>query len=429
MPQSALTDAVDRHRPRYHFLPPKNWMNDPNGLIQWNGRYHMFYQHNPFGPLWGNMHWGHAVSDDLVHWEHLPLAIAPQEGEFDEYGCFSGTIIVHEGRPMMFYTGTQPEPVGGMPYTQHTNIALPLDDELIAWQKYKGNPVIAPPAGLDLIGFRDHCLWSEGDEWLQIIGSGEAGRGGAILLFRSDDLYHWDYLHPLIGSDSLYLHDLWVGSMWECPQLVAFDGRHALIFSVNHDDLIVFTAYLTGRYENRRFIPDGAHRLDYGGRHFYAPQALQDEQGRYIMWGWVTEGRTSTLQETAGWSGLMSLPRVVTMRPDGRLAFNPAPELQKLRGRHHPFTSDTAAQLHTVSGTMLEIIASFKIGVEAIALKVCCAPDDHEYTTIFYDPKRQTIGIERDQSTTDDRRLYDLSTLNGELKLDDGDTLKLHVFY
>jgi len=99
------TMASDPHRPQYHFLPPANWMNDPNGLIQWKGQYHLFYQHNPTEPLWGNMHWGHAISDDLIHWRDLPIALAPTPGGADETGCFSGCAVVND-LPTLMYTAT-----------------------------------------------------------------------------------------------------------------------------------------------------------------------------------------------------------------------------------------------------------------------------------------------------------------------------------
>lgn len=416
------------HRPRYHFLPAKNWLNDPNGLIQWRGRYHLFYQHNPDGPLWGQIHWGHAVSDDLVHWEHLPLALAPETSEHDGFGCFSGCAIVHEGRPMIFYTGTQAHAAGTLPFAQHTNIALPLDDELVQWQKYEGNPVIEPPAALDLIGFRDHCLWQEGDEWLQIVGAGVKDKGGAILLFRSENLTDWEYLHPLCLSESQMLNEMWVGSMWECPQLFRFGDVYRLVVSVNHEGQIAFTICLSGRYEKRRFIIEEVHRLDYGGRYFFAPQALLDEQGRTLMWGWISEGRADALQEAAGWSGVMSLPRVVVLQPNGRLALTPAPELRQLRGRHYHFDHHTAAQVNQLSGRMLEIIATIEVGQTRVGFDVYCAPDHSEYTTIFYDPQRQTVGIERSQSTLHDQTLYDLTTLEGELHLGAGELLRLHIF-
>src|SRR5438067_1299485 len=101
--------AADHHRPRYHFLPPSNWMNDPNGVIQWQGKYHLFYQHNPFGPLWSTMHWGHAVSEDLIHWTDLPIALAPTPGGPDEAGCFSGCAVKNGNVPALVYTGTRGE--------------------------------------------------------------------------------------------------------------------------------------------------------------------------------------------------------------------------------------------------------------------------------------------------------------------------------
>src|SRR5438270_14066279 len=99
--------VADPHRPRYHFLPPSNWMNDPNGLIQWNGAYHLFYQYNPFAPVWGSIHWGHAVSADLVHWRDLPIALAPTPGSADEFGVFSGCAFDNDGAATILYTGVR----------------------------------------------------------------------------------------------------------------------------------------------------------------------------------------------------------------------------------------------------------------------------------------------------------------------------------
>src|SRR2546423_3561670 len=155
----------DPHRPRYHFLPPANWLNDPNGLIHWKGEYHMFYQYNPNGPFWGTIHWGHAASADLVHWRHLPVALAPTPGSADEHGCFSGCAVDNNGVPTLVYTGVRGE-------EQLPCIATGSDD-MLTWQKYPGNPVIAaPPDGIDPLDFRDHSVWWETDAWYQVIGSG-----------------------------------------------------------------------------------------------------------------------------------------------------------------------------------------------------------------------------------------------------------------
>ncbi|MDE2994105.1 MAG: glycoside hydrolase family 32 protein, partial [Chloroflexota bacterium] len=129
----------DPHRPRYHFLPPSGWMNDPNGLIQWEGRYHLFYQYSPeFGDVPDShraatlKHWGHAVSDDLVHWEHWPVALTPTPGGPDKDGCYSGCAVDNHGVPTLVYTGVFP---------QCACIAT-SDDGLVTWTKHPANPVV-----------------------------------------------------------------------------------------------------------------------------------------------------------------------------------------------------------------------------------------------------------------------------------------------
>ena len=127
---------IDPHRPVFHFLPVKNWMNDPNGVIQWNGQYHLFYQYNPHGAFHGTIHWGHAVSSDLVHWRHLPIALTPTPEGLDKDGCWSGCAIDNNGVPTLFYTGVFPQ-------VQCT--ATSSDDHLLTWQKHPEPVISAPP--------------------------------------------------------------------------------------------------------------------------------------------------------------------------------------------------------------------------------------------------------------------------------------------
>lgn len=404
--------------PHYHFRPPTNWINDPNGVIQWNGRYHLFYQHNPFGALWGNMHWGHAVSDDLVHWEHLPLALAPTEGDFDEYGCFSGGIVDNDGVPTMIYTGTQAAPLGAMPYTQHANIATSQDD-LTTWQKFAGNPIIRPPHPKTLIGFRDHNVWRNGDHWLHIIGSGVQDVGPTAFLYRSDDLYEWEPLGKLYQNDGLYFGDEFVGSMWECPQLLDFGRKQALIIGASHNDSTVHTSYLIGTMVGDRFHPEAAYRLDYGNRYFYAAQSLIDDMGRTIMWGWIPEARDDELCVAAGWSGVMSLPCVVTLGEDDRLRFAVAEEVRQLRRERFG-----VEQLSAVQSDCFEIVAEFE-GNERVEIGVRVSAENQERTTIFYDPESQTLGIDRSQSRRDGDG-HDLSLLTGRISAEN--RLHLHIF-
>ena len=175
----------DIQRPAYHFLPEKNWINDPNGLIQFNGEYHLFYQHNPVAAVWGNMTWGHAVSLDMVHWKHLPFALLPDQ-PYDKDGVFSGCTVNDNGIATILYTGTQPEVQ-----------CIATSSDMWTFSKFSGNPVIAtPPEGLKTTGFRDPYVWKEADGWYMVLGSGIEGAGGAILLYHSPDLRQWHYLHP-----------------------------------------------------------------------------------------------------------------------------------------------------------------------------------------------------------------------------------------
>ena len=184
-------------------------MNDPNGLIQWQGRFHLLYQYNPFAAVWGDMHWGHAVSDDLVHWRDLPIALAPSPGTVDEYGVFSGCAVDADGVPTVLYTGVRNPP--GQPRTERPCLATSRDDDLVTWDKHPGNPVIAsPPPGLDVVGFRDHGVWREDGTWYQVIGSGIRDVGGTVLLYRSRDLVHWEYVHQIATGDRADTGDIWL---------------------------------------------------------------------------------------------------------------------------------------------------------------------------------------------------------------------------
>ncbi|MDQ2998687.1 MAG: glycoside hydrolase family 32 protein, partial [Chloroflexota bacterium] len=246
--------AGDPQRPGYHFLPPSNWMNDPNGVSQWDGQYHLFYQSNPLAARWGPIHWGHAASDDLVHWADLPIALAPTPGGPDADGCWSGCIVDNGGVPTMLYTGLRGR-------AQRPCLAT-SDDGLLSWHKHPGNPVIAePPADVDQGDFRDHCVWQAGDDWYQVIGSKIDGVGGAALLYRSRDLIEWEYLHPLCVGDQAA-----TGTIWECPDFFPLGDKHVLLISPIP---LRKTLYLVGTYADHRFTPERTGVLDAGG-HYYA---------------------------------------------------------------------------------------------------------------------------------------------------------------
>lgn len=315
----------DAHRPVYHLRPPKNWMNDPNGLIQHNGVYHAFYQHNPYGPLWGNMSWGHARSTDLVHWEHLPLAIAPDPGGPDEDGCYSGVMVVHENIPTMVYTGVRKP-------DELCCLAFPVDDDLVTWSKFEGNPVVhGTPPDLPVTIFRDHTLWREDETWHMGVGSGLEGRGGAVLLYQSTDLRNWTYLHPLaIEQPELNDGNRVVSTGWECPDYF-FINRQPVLLACEWDGDPISSAWWRGEMNDHRFTATSKGLTDAGDA-LYAPQTLLTEDGRRLFFGWMRELRPDADQVAAGWSGVMSLPREVLLRDDGTIGFRPAAEIEQLRG-------------------------------------------------------------------------------------------------
>jgi beta-fructofuranosidase len=411
----------DPHRPRYHFLPPANWMNDPNGLIQWRGQYHLFYQYNPFAPVWGAIHWGHALSDDLVHWRDLPIALAPTPGTVDEYGVFSGCAVDNHGVATVLYTGVRKPAHGAR--IELPCLATSTDADLVTWTKYPDNPVIAaPPPGFDVLGFRDHAVWQEADTWYQVIGSGIRGVGGTVLLYRSADLRHWDYVRPICVGDRTT-----TGDIWECPDLFALGNQHVLMVSPVP---LRKTLFFLGSFRDHRFEARSSGTVDDGG-YFYAPQSFTDDHGRRIMFGWLWEGRSEAAQRAAGWAGVMSLPRLLRPRSDGALGVDPAPELRALRGQHRRLGNTPVAPAATIpldiQGAALEIVAQFRPGRAAqFGLKVCCAPDGSEQTLIVYEPGRGWLSIDRAHSSLD--RTVQREPHGTHVKLAHGEPLKLHIF-
>jgi beta-fructofuranosidase len=338
----ASTLAADPRRPQFHLLPARNWMNDPNGPIYWKGKYHMFFQYNPHAAVWGDMHWAHAISPDMIHWRHLPVALAPTPGGPDSEGCFTGTCVVRDGTPSLIYTGVQTVPADSVEATLrdgHNNFketqlyATSSDPELRTWTK-RPTPVIpTPPPGMKVTGFRDPAprrepaLYPGG--WLMAVGSGTKEHGGGVLLYQSPDLQNWEYLHIVAGgakTGSETTNPVDSGDMWECPDLFPLGSKHVLIYSTQGK---VFWKVGTLAAPDLLFHEEQSGLLDYGS--FYAPKTQLDKQGNRILWGWIPETRPEAEYSVSGWAGLMSLPRVLTIGPDARLRIAMAPETEKLR--------------------------------------------------------------------------------------------------
>lgn len=363
--------AADPTRPIYHVASPAYWINDPNGPVYVNGEYHLFFQHNPFGSDWGNMCWGHVVSRDLVRWAHLPIALAPGPGEYDAGGVFSGCCVVDGGVPTIVYTGVAPE----------CQCVATSADGLRSWTKHPANPVIAAPPRDDLVGFRDPFCWRDGAGWYMALGSGVRDEGGCVLLYRSPDLRRWDYAGPLCSGP---------GEMLECPTFFPLGEKWVLCVSP-YGQVI----YAIGTFADRRFHPETEWRpMDLGGRDdFYAPNCTLDPQGRRVLWGWVHAGRPE-----GHWNGVLTLPRVLSLRPNGRLGIEPLPELARLRGRHErragiPIASDASVVAAKLPRDAAEIRLEIRLrGAQVVGLTIGNVPCGHESITIAYDHRRGLLG-------------------------------------
>lgn len=329
--------AADPLRPQFHLLPARNWMNDPDGPIYWQGRYHMFFQYNPNAAVWGDMHWAHSVSTDMVHWEHLPVALAPTPGGPDQDGCFSGSAVNEGGTAAFLYTGVRSVAAADATLRDGTHnfletqcLAMSRDPLLSTWTKLP-QPVLLPPHDPKLTGFRDPCLWQEGEHWHMGVGSGQRGEGGCVLLYRSRDLRAWEYLHPLASgkSNGKQTSDpVDSAEMWECPDFFPLGKKHALLYSTERR-----VYWETGEYDSKEHIFHAQKRglLDAGA--FYAPKSQVDAKERRIVWGWIPETRPEAEFSAAGWAGCMSLPRVLSLGADDALNMEFLPRLTELRGK------------------------------------------------------------------------------------------------
>lgn len=312
--------AADPDRPRFHFLPPANWMNDPNGPIWHGGRYHMYYQYNPKAAKWDTMHWGYAVSPDLVHWEHKPIALKPTPGGPDHEGCFTGCAVLDGQTPTLIYTGVNPE-----------KQCLATSQDMQHWTKLP-EPVIAkPPEGLDTPGFRDPQVWKEDGQWHLALGAGIKGKGGVVLHYVSGDLRKWEYqgfLHQ--GAKRSENKDAVAsGEMWECPDFFPVGNRRLLYVSTEGT-----VRHWVGDWKGGKFTPLNEGILIHGSA--YAPKSCRSADGqRQLIWSWLREQRSGAEQLAAGWSGVLSLAAVPSLDSAGTLQLSPAKEYERLRGRNH----------------------------------------------------------------------------------------------
>ena len=402
----------DAHRPAYHFLPPKGWMNDPNGLIHFRGEYHLFYQHNPEEAVARNIVWGHGVSKDLVHWKPLPVALRPDK-PYDKDGVWTGCMVDDNGVPTAVYTGVHPEVQ-----------CIATSRDMMTWEKAPENPVIpAPPEGMQVTGFRDPYVWRSREWWYAVVGSGIRDVGGAILLYRSRDLRRWEFLQPaLVGEKAK------TGEMWECPNLFPLGRKWVLWTSPVPLGRVI---YFVGAFRNHRFIPDYQGEMDLGGC-FYAPQSFRDAKGRRILFGWLWETRDQAMSQHAGWAGVQSLPRQATLSRDGRLLFQPVAEVRALRRQRvslkprslRPGEEVAAGDLQ---GDCWELQVEMTAGESSrCGVRLYHTADEGQVTSILFSQAEGCVVIDRTHSSRHETVARDVRS--APLTLQNGEPLRLQLF-
>ena len=324
-------------RPAFHLSPRIGWMNDPNGFSYYGGKYHLFYQYHPFEKRHGLMYWGHAVSDDLLHWDYLPAAMAPDE-DYDRGGCFSGSAVeLPDGRHLLMYTGVQVvTDENGKQRLLQTPQCLAVGDG-VDYEKYENNPVLTAcdlPEDASRYDFRDPKIWRKADgTYRSVVGNRPGDGSGQILLFASPDGFHWSFKKVLVRNKNRF------GKMWECPDFFELDGKGVLL--VSPQDMFPKeyeyhngsgTLCLIGTYDPTTddFTEENDQTVDYG-LDFYAPQTALLPDGRRVMIAWMQSWESCDRHRgDLDWFGQMTLPRELSVR-NGRLCQKPVRELEKLR--------------------------------------------------------------------------------------------------
>ena len=307
---------IKTKEPVFHITGERGWINDPNGLIYYNGQYHAFYQHYPDDIKWGPMHWGHVVSDDLTNWKYLPIALTPGD-DCDKNGCFSGSAIVHDGKLWLMYTGFI-ENQGGDSIRQVQCLAESSDG--VTFKKHGiviGEELL--PEGYAPCDFRDPKVWYHNDSFWCIAAARRVEGRGRVLLYKSKDLFKWEYVNDLFGKDSL-------GTMIECPDYNEALGYMMFCeqFQPNEgkEHLNIHTCrFAVGKidYSTGRFVEDSRGIVDYGFD-MYAPQTFA---GKPVFMGWLNMWDRNVPSAKYGFAGMLTLPRVVSIK-DGRLYQQPA---------------------------------------------------------------------------------------------------------
>lgn len=399
--QGRKIDSIQR--PLLHLSPYMGWMNDPNGFCYYEGQYHLFYQYYPYDRVWGPMHWGHAVSQDLLEWNYLPCAMAP-DTDADAGGCFSGTAVVGEnGELMLFYTGVQ------LPSSSHPSLqtqCLAIGDGR-DFEKVRENPIIHPsqlPKGYSHVDFRDPKVWREDDKYYMLVANRHETKSGTILLFQSTDARKWNFLSEIDASYEKH------GRMWECPDLFHLDNRCVILVSPQEmeagEELHAGfgTLALLGKWstENHSFQREEIQVVDYG-LDFYAPQSVLSPDGRRIIIGWMENWETSTSSSRKyAWYSRMSLPRELRIK-NGRLLQQPIQEIKQYwqDTKIGEYKVSERCSINGVDGRTLDLTVELeRQNTKCRRFIIHLAANEEYYTELRINLARNELFFDRSKSGT-----------------------------
>ena len=319
-------------KPAFHVSAPVGWINDPNGFSVFKGKVHLFYQYHPYSRDWGPMHWGHSVTEDMIRWEQLPAALAPDQ-EYDREGCFSGSAIEADGKQALIYTGVTTEklPDGKEEVRQNQCIAWGDGKDYVKAEK---NPVVTGdmlPEKCSRVDFRDPKIWEDNGTYHMLVGCRSEEIPGQVVLFSSKDLKEWKFETILAENKTGE-----IGVMWECPDFFSLGEKHVLICSPQHMRAKGYefhnghnSLYFTGDYDSEKhtFEKDAPVSLDYG-LDFYAPQTTLLPDGRRVMIAWMRMPKPVESKDGTQWTGMMCLPRVVGIK-NGQVTFEVHPNVKE----------------------------------------------------------------------------------------------------
>lgn len=368
-------------KPHAHLTPETGWINDPNGFIYFRGEYHLFYQFNPYESVWGPMHWGHAKSKDLVNWEHLPVALAPDKA-YDKDGCFSGSAIVKDDVLWLMYTGHIVNEDGTISQVQ--NMAFSTDG--IHFEKIEQNPVATAdglPEEVIANDFRDPKIFEKDGHYYSVVATKHKDGVGCIVLLGSPNLTDWQF-------ESIFLKgQAHQGHVWECPDYFEVDGQEYLIVSPmryqkDGNDFININSniFVTGHvdWDKKVFVAESFKEIDHG-HDFYAAQTTEGPEGERVMIAWMhTWGRKLVTNDLGHkWYGQMTLPRI----------------LKKTENRLHQVlpTSVLEAFKDIEIGQVIQGPSKLSLKLEdSLELKL---GNSQDYLQFGYDKERQEVYIDR----------------------------------